>query len=64
MTARRAAIRRNLACLHDDYTRVLVLLSAIGFRNTEIAAFAFGIQRSRVGQIIRAARRKMEAGGE
>jgi DNA-directed RNA polymerase specialized sigma24 family protein len=59
---RRAAIRRNLGYLRDDYERVLVLLHAIGFKQKELATFQFGIGRQRIGQIILRARRRMEAG--
>ena len=62
MIDRRAAIRRNLANLPNDYERVLVLLHAIGFKQAELAGFAFGISRQRIGNIILRARRQMEAG--
>jgi DNA-directed RNA polymerase specialized sigma24 family protein len=55
LTARREAMRQNLARLNDDFERVLVLLLAIGFSRREIAQFEVGMGRQRVGQIIKRA---------
>jgi DNA-directed RNA polymerase specialized sigma24 family protein len=60
LTHRRAAIRRNLASLPNDWERTLVILHAIGWRVKELAGFEFGVGEKRIGQIILRARRQME----
>lgn len=60
LTARRAALRANLARLPNNWERVIVLLHATGWKVNQIATFEFGVGPKRIGQIITRARRQME----